>query len=199
MTRSLFLKICAAGIMLLSAVPASPQSVGPAAPAAPAPAPGAPPVPADFPSYIVTPSEDLNPFDLSTMQNSTQTGNRNGVGTLGTSVERSSNIEVNQALQKQRQERMKADEEARASNAQPPDETEGAPSAEETAPSGPPQLGDSAGDLETPGVRGGLFTWTDEQGVLHATNDIGQVPIKYQVEALENSNNIDLNKGDSDK
>ncbi|MCI0480687.1 MAG: hypothetical protein L0213_03760, partial [Candidatus Dadabacteria bacterium] len=64
---------------------------------------------------------------------------------------------------------------------------------------GPPELGDSARDLDTPGVRGGLFTWTDEQGVLHATNDIGQVPIKYQVEALENSKNIDLNKGTNQK
>lgn len=197
MYRSLFLVICAgASMTLTSAAPAFPQSV---APPAPAPAPGAPPVPADFPSYIVTPSEDLNPFDLSTMQKSTQTGNRNGVGTLGTSVERSSNIEVNEALQKQRQERMKADEEARAKNVQQPEEAKSAPSAEETAPSGPPQLGDAAEDLETPGVRGGLFTWTDERGVLHATNDIGQVPIKYQVEALENSNNIDLNKGTTEK
>ena len=196
MSRSLFLKLYIAGSMvLLSAGPAFPQSGAPAAPA-PAPAP-APPVPADFPSYIVTPSEDLNPFDLSTMQKSSETNFRDGTGTLGTTVERQSNIEVNEALQKKRQERMKAAEEARANNLQTPEDTEGegAPSAEEITPAGPPQLGDSARDLDTPGVRGGLFTWTDEQGVLHATNDIGQVPIKYQVEALENSNNIELNKG----
>jgi hypothetical protein len=158
-------------------------------------------VPADFPSYIVTPSEDLNPFDLSTMQKSTETNFRDGTGTLGTSLQRSSNIEVNEALQKQRQERMKAAEEAKAKNLAAPEDTEGegAPSAKEITSAGPPQLGDSASDLDTPGVRGGLFTWTDEQGVFHATNDIGQVPIKYQVEALENSNNIELNKGANEK
>lgn len=195
MSRSLFLKIYTAGLIaLFSAGPAFPQS---GAPAAPAPAP----VPADFPSYIVTPSEDLNPYDLSTMQKSTETNYRDGTGTLGTTVERQSNIEVNEALQKQRQERMKAAEEARAKNLTAPEDTEGegAPSADEITSAEPPQLGDSARDLDTPGVRGGLFTWTDEQGVLHATNDIGQVPIKYQVEALENSNNIELNKGTNEK
>jgi hypothetical protein len=192
MSRSLFLKIYIAGSMvLLCAVPAFSQSVAPPAPA---------PVPADFPSYIVVPSEDLNPYDLSTMQKSTETNYRDGTGTLGTSVQRSSNIAVNEALQKQRQERMKAAEEAKAKNLQAPEDTEGegAPPAEEIT-AGPPELGDSARDLDTPGVRGGLFTWTDEQGVLHATNDIGQVPIKYQVEALENSKNIDLNKGTNQK
>ena len=201
MSRSLFLKLYTAGmIVLFTAGPAFPQSGAPAAPApAPAPAPAAP-VPADFPSYIVTPSEDLNPYDLSTMQKSTQTGYRDGTGTLGTSVERQSNIEVNEALQKKKQERVKAEQEANAKNLQAPEneQGEGAPSAEEIAPAGPPQLGAAAGDLETPGVRGGLFTWTDDQGVLHATNDIGQVLIKYQVEALENSNNIELNKGSED-
>jgi hypothetical protein len=116
-------------------------------------------VPADFPSYIVTPSEDLNPYDLSTMQKSTETNYRDGTGTLGTTVERQSNIEVNEALQKQRQERMKAAEEAKAKNLTAPENTEGegAPSADEITPAEPPQLGDSAGDLDTPGVRGGAF------------------------------------------
>lgn len=190
MSRSVLLTLYIAGsFVFLSSGPASPQSTAPAAPA-----------PADFPSYIVVPSEDLNPYDLSTMQKSTETNYRDGTGTLGTSVQRQSNIEVNEALQKKKQERMKAAEEAKAKNLQAPEdaEGEGAPSAEEIT-TGPPDLGDAAGDLDTPGVRGGLFTWTDEQGVLHATNDIGQVPIKYQVEALENSKNIDLNKGTNQK
>ncbi|GEM_PF-1159803 len=195
MSRSLFLKIYIAGLIaLFSAVPAYPQSG-----TAPAPAPA--PAPADFPSYIVVPSEDLNPYDLSTMQKSTETNYRDGTGTLGTSLQRSSNIEVNEALQKQKQERMKAAEEAKAKSLKESDEPEGvaAPPEEGSGPADMPQLGDAARDLETPGVRGGLFTWTDEQGVLHATNDIGQVPIKYQVEALENSKNIDLNKGTNQK
>ena len=197
MSRSIYMTLC----ILCAFVLLSPNNVFSQAAPAPAPAPAAPPVPADFPSYIVTPSEDLNPYDLSTMQKSTQTGNRDGTGTLGTSVERSSNIEVNAVLQKKKQERMNAAEEAKAKDLNESDSSQGeeVPSGGEITPAEPPQLGDSAKDLETPGVRGGLFTWTDEQGVLHATNDIGQVPIKYQVEAFGNSQNISLNKGSGDK
>ena len=195
MNRFIILAICVTGsVILVSAGSALSQS---AAPPAPAPAPA--PVPADFPSYIVTPSEDLNPYDLSTMQKSTETNYRDGAGTLGTSVERQSNIEVNEALEKKKQERLKAEADAKAKEASESETGEAIPQ-EETSVAEPPQLGESEKDLETPGVRSGLFTWTDEQGVLHATNDIGQVPIKYQVEALQNSSkNINLNKGPQDK
>lgn len=183
------------GILFLSPLFAFSQSTAPAAPPAPAPAP------ADFPSYIVTPSEDLNPYDLSTMQKSTETNYRTGTGTLGTTVERSSNIEVNQALQKKREERQKAAQEAQAKSAVKPGEEEGEqiPAGEEITPAQEPQLGDSAKSLETPGVRGGLFTWTDEKGVLHATNDIGQVPIEYQIKAIESSKSVDLNNNNTKK
>ena len=192
MCRFMILTICVAGsVFLVSAGSAISQS-------APAPAPA--PAPADFPSYIVTPSEDLNPYDLSTMEKSTETDYREGTGTLGTSVDRQSNLEINEALQKQKQARMKAAEEAKAKELKKAEESgaEEAPT-QDVSPAGEPELGDTAANLESPGVRGGLFTWTDDQGVLHATNDIGQVPIKYQVEALENSSgNIDLKKGTQD-
>lgn len=192
MSRSVLLTLYIAGCLaFLYAGPAFPQSTAPAAPA-----------PADFPSYIVVPSEDLNPYDLSTMQKSTETNYRDGAGTLGTSVQRQSNIEVNEALQKKKQERMKAAAEAKAKSLKEAEgaEGEGVSPDEGVNPAEAPRLGDAAEGLETPGVRGGLFTWTDEQGVLHATNDIGQVPIKYQVEALENSSqNIELKKGTPDK
>lgn len=192
MSRSVLLPLYIAGcFMFLYAAPVFPQSTAPA----PAPAP------ADFPSYIVTPSEDLNPYNLSTMQKSTETDYRDGAGTLGTSVDRQSNLEVNEALEKKKQERIKAAEEAKAEEAKKAEASQaGEELPSEVSPAEAPQLGDSSADLETPGVRGGLFTWTDEQGVLHATNDIGQVPIKYQVEAIENSSeNIELNKGTPDK
>ena len=190
MYRFTALIICAAAsVILMSAVSAHSQSAAPPAPA-----------PADFPSYIVTPSEDLNPYNLSTMQKSTGIDYRQGAGTLGTSVDRQSNLEVNEALEKKKQERLKAAEEARANEAKKANEQqpEGAP-LEVISPDQAPQLGEAGQDLETPGVRSGLFTWTDDQGVLHATNDIGQVPIKYQEEALQNSSgNIELNKGSQD-
>ena len=155
---------------------------------APAPAPAAP-TPPDFPHYIVTPRDDLNPYDLSTMQKSTETDYRQGAGTLGTTTQPGSNIEVNQALQKSREERQKAaqkkaEEEAAAENESGAEGVEARPA----GPAAPSEMvGPERDDLSVPGVRGGLFTWTDENGVLHATNDLGQVPIEYQIEALENS------------
>ncbi|MCL4244856.1 MAG: hypothetical protein KJ002_06970, partial [Candidatus Dadabacteria bacterium] len=137
----------------------------------------------------VTPRDDLNPYDLSTMQKSTESGYRQGTGTLGTTPEQSSNIEINEALQKSREERQKAAQEKAAEEAAAEEEpgAEGA----EAGPPGPAAPGEMVGpegnDLSVPGVRGSLFTWTDENGVLHATNDLGQVPIEYQIEALENS------------
>ena len=155
---------------------------------APAPAPAPAVTPPDFPQYIVTPRDDLNPYDLSTMQKTEGIDYRQGAGTLGTTTQPSSNIEVNQALQKSREERekaaqKKAEEEAAAA------EGESGPEAGPAGAAAPSDMvGPEGDDLSVPGVRGGLFTWTDENGVLHATNDLGQVPIKYQVEALENSN-----------
>lgn len=170
----------AAFIISLLAVPGESMSQ-----TAPAPAPGAP-APPDFPQYIVTPRDDLNPYDLSTMQKTEGIDYRQGAGTLGTTTQPSSNIEVNQALQKSKEERQKAalkkaEEKAAA-------EKESASKAESSGPAAPNEMvGPDGEDLSVPGVRGSLFTWTDENGVLHATNDLGQVPIKYQVEALENS------------
>lgn len=152
---------------------------------APAPAPGAP-TPPDFPQYIVTPRDDLNPYDLSTMQKTTGIDYRKGEGTLGTTTQPGSNIEVNEALRKSREERekaarKKAEEEAAA-------EKESVAEGAEAGPAAPSEMvGPEGDDLSVPGVRGSLFTWTDENGVLHATNDLGQVPIEYQIEALENS------------
>lgn len=173
-----FVTALLSGILLLPGKAMS-QAAAPPPPAAPAPGV---PTPPDFPQYIVTPRDDLNPYDLSTMQKSTETGYRQGTGTLGTTPERSSNIEINEALSKSRQERLKASQKQAAE-----EEAEEAAGLE-AAPSAPDQAaGPTRDDLATPGVRGSLFTWTDENGVLHATNDLGQVPIEYQIEALENS------------
>jgi len=183
-----------AAAFLVSVLAAPGEAMSQTAPApAPAPAPGAP-TPPDFPQYIVTPRDDLNPYDLSTMQKTEGIEYRKGEGTLGTTTQPSSNIEVNEALQKSREERQKAALKKAEEEAAVPEES-GAESAE-AGPSGPAapneMVGPEGEDLSVPGVRGSLFTWTDENGVLHATNDLGQVPIKYQVEALENS------KGNSD-
>lgn len=173
-------------VLLLPMKAMSQAAPPPAAP--PAPAPGVP-TPPDFPQYIVTPRDDLDPYDLSTMQKSTESGYREGTGTLGTTPEQSSNIQINEALNKSRQERLKASQK-QAAEEEAEEEASTAAEASVQAPGQAPGQQSAApqgDDLSTPGVRGSLFTWTDENGVLHATNDLGQVPIEYQIEALENS------------
>lgn len=158
-----------------------------------APAPDTAETPPDFPEYIVTPREDLNPYDLSTMEKSEDMDYREGAGTLGTTDKRSSNVEINEALKQRKKEREKAKqkEEEQKQKKGGPEANVGQPDdgggVEVSGPS-------AAGDLSSPGVRAGLFTWTDENGVLHVTNDLGQVPMEYQVEALEGSKSLKLDK-----
>lgn len=172
-------------LMAVLFLPLKAMSQAAAPPAAPAPGV---PTPPDFPQYIVTPRDDLDPYDLSTMEKSTESGYREGTGTLGTTPEQSSNIEINEALSKSRQERLKASQKQAAEEEAAEEAAEDATTAAEAAVQAPVQAaGPQGDDLSTPGVRGSLFTWTDENGVLHATNDLGQVPIEYQIEALENS------------
>jgi len=158
-----------------------------------APAPDTAETPPDFPEYIVTPREDLNPYDLSTMEKNEDMDYREGAGTLGTTEKRSGNIEINEALKQRKEEREKAkqkeieDEQKKAG----PEAIVGQPdNGQGVEVSGP----SAAGDLSSPGVRAGLFTWTDENGVLHVTNDLGQVPMEYQVEALQGSKSLKLDK-----
>lgn len=123
----------------------------------------------DFPEYIVAPREDLNSFGLSTMEGSTDMDYRDSVGTLGTTTKRPSNLEVN------RPKEAVPEEENADTNSQ----------------------GQEDGFLEadvvnqSPSLRsrkqGSIYRWTDEEGVLHVTNDIGSVPAKYQEQAVKQS------------
>ncbi len=166
------------------------------APAAPPPAqtPDVIQPPPDFPDYIVTPREDLNNFDLSTMSESDDIDYRDGVGTLGTTEKRGSNLDVNAELKRKKMERekarQKAEEEKQKENNSGAQESSKAVS---SPPSGP-----NNNDGFTPGVKRGLFMWKDENGVLHATNDLGHVPIEYQMQALEKSEgSMEIKKGDN--
>ena len=148
--------------------------------------------PPDFPDYIVTPREDLNNFGLSTMSESEDIDYRDGVGTLGTTEKRESNLEVNAELKRKRMEREKArNKSEEQSKPAPPKGSQGANS--------PPSI-QKIDDNLSPGVKRGLFMWRDENGVLHATNDLGHVPVEYQMQALENSGgSLNIKKGDTKK
>jgi len=148
--------------------------------------------PPDFPDYIVTPREDLNNFDLSTLSESEDIDYRDGVGTLGTAEKRNTNIEVNAELKRKRMEREKA--------AKKPDKEKKPGAREGHQPVDSPSIGQSSNEEFSPGVKRGLFMWKDENGVLHATNDLGYVPIEYQMQALENSEgSLNIKKGDNNK
>lgn len=163
---------------------------------APAPAPATPDVvnpPPDFPDYIVTPREDLNNFGLSTMSESEDIDYRDGVGTLGTTEKRQSNLDVNAQLKQRKIERekakQKAEEDEKSTSSQSP-----------KAASEPPTLEAVGSGSIKPGIKRGLFMWTDENGVLHATNDLGHVPMEYQMQAIENAGgSMNLKKGDPKK
>lgn len=138
----------------------------------PAQTPAAPgttvPSPAAFPSYTVTPSEDLNPYGLSTLGNSTEDNYRDAPGTLGTNKKRTSNAEAN----KDRIERKKAENEEKS-------EIEENTSSSEVNSQIENQAGSTANYKKSK-----LIRWTDNNGNVHITNDIGNVPQKY-MESVE--------------
>jgi hypothetical protein len=117
-------------------------------------------------SGIVYPRENLDPFGLSTIGESTESGQREAGSTFGRETKRKSNLEVNKPRGKEKGEETTAEE--------------GAPSTEREAGSEPVE-----GGYTTPGKRGVLYTWRDEKGVVHVTNDLGSVPPKYQDQMLK--------------
>ena len=131
-------------------------------------APTTPTQPApDFPEYIVRPSEDLNPYGLSSLGQSTEQDYREGSGTLGTKTTgRPSNREVNKrAAEKRAQQK----ENANKQQQQAPEQivVEDDTSVENF--SSVPKSGSS-----------NMIRWVDDNGVTHITNNIGSVPAKYR-------------------
>jgi len=144
------------------------QAVGGGASAAPSA-----PTPPDFPSYIVYPTENLNPYGLSDMRPSTESGNVNGVGTLGQTIKRKSNIEINAPKEESVEQKDDNDQ-----------ENSGNLSTENQ------QLFEQQPDFspKVPRSSGRVFTWMDDNGMLHVTNDLGTIPPEHQKQVLEESN-----------
>jgi hypothetical protein len=122
----------------------------------------------DFPDYIVAPRDSLNPFGLSTMSGSTDVDYREGVGTLGTTSKRPSNLDVNSPKEPIPEE--DADENSQGSE----DSFIEADVVNQPPPS-------------TSRKHQNIYRWTDEEGVLHVTNDLGSVPPKYQEQVVKQS------------
>ena len=117
----------------------------------------------DFPNYMVYPSEDLNPFGLSTIDKSSGMDYRDDSSTLGVSSKGPSNIEVNTPREKVPQ---KEGEEA---------------GEEEIEDIG---LSSESVSSVSSGKSGKVYTWKDDKGVLHVSNNLGSVPIEYQQQVV---------------
>ena len=124
----------------------------------------------EFPDYIVRPSEDLNPYGLSSLGTSTEEGAINdAAGSLGSSTgNRPSNLDVNKSIQ---EKKLKEQEEAKAqetANKQPVETIEEEAIEYGSVPNSRPKSGS------------GMIKWVDENGVQHITNNIGSVPPQYR-------------------
>ncbi len=170
MKNKVMYKIIFAALLLFFTTDAksafSQDAGGTAAPAAPGG--GALTAPQQFPEYIVTPAEDLNQFE-NTRVKKTKTDYRKGSSTIGTSLSKKSNAEINAEIEKRRAERQKAQEEAAATAA-----------AAETPPAVPPV---TTGDISAPGTSK-LFKWKDKEGILHVTDDPTDIPPEYKDQVL---------------
>lgn len=120
--------------------------------------------PSDYPEYIIRPQEDLDPFGGSTIGGSTTGPDyREGAGTLGTTQKKPSNVEVNRELIEKRKKKL-----------QDQAESEKPEIDYETAyPSGGYE------DLRRSAPKTNLYRWTDDDGIMHVTNDLGSVPPEY--------------------
>lgn len=123
-----------------------------------------------FPTYTVTPSEDLNPYGLSSLENSTEKDFRNEPGTFGTNTKRTTNAEVNKRIK----DKKKAEE-------NPEEERAGAveDSPEITSPEKRYESENKASASSADYKKTKLIRWTDDQGNVHITNDIGNVPQRF--------------------
>lgn len=131
-----------------------------------APAVDTPQAQPDARDYMMfAPSDSLNPYGLSSMGGSTEVDYRDAAGTLGTKSKRPSNVEVNKALEQVKEEQVDETGEA------PGDSFIEADVVNQAAP-------------RTSGRHMNIYRWTDENGVLHVTNDLGTVPPEYQEQAV---------------
>jgi hypothetical protein len=136
-------------------------------------------IPQSAPNYpiidnagIVYPREDLDPFGYSTLGGTSGLGDWEDTSTLGTDTKRKSNIEVNKPRERKTVEEVTGATEEQTETGF----TEPEPDSE------PQSIG-----YTSPARKGGLYTWKDENGVVHVTNDLGSVPLKYQDQVIKES------------
>jgi len=123
----------------------------------------------EFPDYIVRPSEDLNPYGLSSLGTTTEEGAINdAAGSLGSKTSnRPSNRDVNKLIKDKKQQ--KAEQE----NAKKVKQQSSTTVVEEEVI--------EYKDVSTSRPKNikGMIKWVDNEGIVHITNNIGSVPPQY--------------------
>ncbi len=142
------------------------------------------PQPQDFPQYIVRPKEDLNPYGLSSLEESTVPKEDKPSTTFGVDQKVKSNIEVNEELLKRRKEKEKEKEKKGEETQSDVGEVESFKTDFEAGYEF--SRDQQKGTTRTFG-KTGIFRWVDENGVIHITNNLGAVPKEYmdKVEIIE--------------
>jgi hypothetical protein len=119
--------------------------------------------------YFYWPNEDLNSFGLSSM------GSGKSGTTLGTGSQRTSNLEVNPPPKRHQEDKGAEFDETGGDGPIPPgEEYTDAPGAVIETPSNPAS--------DNP-----IYKWVDDEGNLHITNNLGDVPAEYREELYNRS------------
>jgi len=123
----------------------------------------------EFPDYIVRPSEDLNPYGMSSLGTTTEEGAINdAAGSLGSNTSnRPSNLEVNQSIQ---DKKLREQEQAKAQEV----DTKQPKTIEEEA------IEYNDVSSSKPKNRSGMIKWVDENGVQHISNNVVSIPPQYR-------------------
>jgi len=122
----------------------------------------------EFPAYIVKPSEDLNPYGMSSLGTTTEEGAINdAAGSLGSKTSnRPSNLDVNKSIQDKKLKDQEQTNDQEVNKNQPETIEEEAIKYSEVSRSKPKN-------------RSNMIKWVDEDGVQHISNNIGSVPPQY--------------------
>ncbi len=119
-----------------------------------------------IPPPIIIPREDLDLFENSSL---------NGQSTLTPKIIRKSNVEVNAEIEKSRDERNNALEEEKAA----------VKTATEEKPTAQDDKNSVNGTSDSSSGSSTLFRWTDKDGNLHVTDNLGSVPPEYRDQAYK--------------
>jgi len=138
------------------------------------------PTPGDFPSYIVTPREDLDNYNLSTQKKTDFKGNRENLGNFGEVPVQQNNYEVNAEIQK-------LEEQRRNPGDAQPDQIDAQPDQiDDTTGFDDQNIGANDEDFYVqPSGENSLYRWVDKEGVLHVTDDVGSIPAEYRDQAYK--------------